>query len=96
MQINESAVKPSTDSIPAPSPAGSAQRDVCRIKGPVETLNWDAIEKQKPSTSRLHQYLIPDVEDKSSPLLIKGVVQHWPALQKWSMEWLAKHFPEQR
>ena len=96
MQVNESAVKPSTDSIPAPSHARSTQRDICRIKGPVETLSWDAVEKQKMGTSRLHQYLIPDVDDKSSPLLIKGVVKHWPALQKWSLDWLAENFPEQR
>ena len=96
MRVNDSAVKPSTDSIPVPSPARSAQRGICRIEGPVETLSWDAIEKQNLGTSRLHQYLISYNDDKSSPLLIKGVVQHWPALQKWSLEWLAKRFPEQR
>ena len=69
---------------------------ICRIEGPVETLSWDAVEKQKLSTLRLHQYLIPDADDKGSPLLIKGAVQHWPALQRWSLEWLAEQFPEQR
>ena len=69
---------------------------ICRIEGPVETLSWDAVEKQKLGTPCLHQYLIPNNTDQSSPLLIKGVVQHWPALQRWSLEWLAEHFPEQR
>ena len=96
MQVNESAEKPSTVSITPPSPARCAQQGICRIEGPVETLSWDAIEKQKLGTLRLHQYLIPNADDESCPLLIKGVVQHWPALQKWSLEWLAEQFPEQR
>ena len=68
----------------------------CRIEGPVNTLRWNYTDEQRVAKLCLQQYLIPDVGEDVSPLLLKSVVQHWPALDTWTLQWLANEFPGRR
>ncbi|CAL5219804.1 g1711 [Coccomyxa viridis] len=81
MLLDESANVEAGSSITAPLPA--------RIEGSVITLRWNHTDEQRTGRLCLENYLIPDVNRNVSPLLLKSVVQHWPALDKWSLQWLA-------
>ena len=62
-----------------------------RVAGPVRTLVWT------DSAEEVHALLQGHVAgDASEPLLIKGAAAHWPAVQKWSLDWLARHHSSER
>ena len=66
------------------------------FKGPVNTFRWNHTDEQRVGRLCLEQYLIPGVGEDANPLLLKGVVRHWAALDKWSLQWLASEFPGHR
>ena len=62
-----------------------------RVAGPVRTLVWT------DSAEEVHALLQGHLAgDASEPLLIKGAAAHWPAVQKWSLDWLARHHSSER
>ena len=64
---------------------------VCRIAGLVETLHWS-----DPGERALAQRRLEQAHDAAGPLLLKGVVSHWPAVQSWNLENLAAAHGKER
>lgn len=72
-------------------PLGLLSGVLYRVAGPVRTLVWT------DSAEEVHALLQGHVAgDASEPLLIKGAAAHWPAVQKWSLDWLARHHSSER
>lgn len=88
--------RPAMQLQPFPAECSGKSAPSARVEGPVETLRWSIANEQQISRLRIQQFLLPNIEESCGPILLKGVVQHWPALQRWSLQWLAEHFPEQR
>jgi hypothetical protein len=80
----------------SPAECSGKSTPSARVEGPVETLRWNIADEQQISRSRIQHFLLPNIAESCGPILLKGVVQHWPALQRWSLQWLAEHFSEQR
>jgi hypothetical protein len=45
---------------------------------------------------RLEHYAAQTAEGTAVPILIKGIVSHWPALHTWSLDWLAEEHGHER
>ena len=59
----------------------------------METLHWSEPTEKALAQRRLEQYT---THGAAEPLLLKGVVSHWPALQQWDLENLAEAHGKQR
>lgn len=64
-----------------------------RISGSVRTFAWTNQEEQAQACSLLRAHA---AGAGSEPLLIKGVAGSWPAVGKWTLQWLAAQHGCQR
>jgi hypothetical protein len=70
--------------------------NACRVEGPVETLKWDDPEQQRLARKRLDDYASYIGDTTAGPVLIKGALVRWPALETWTLKWLASTHGGQR
>lgn len=66
------------------------------VSGSVEVLDWLKEEEQREAQRRLRQYAAQTSGNDAAPALIKGAMLHWPALEKWTLDWLARTHGHQR
>lgn len=77
--------------VPAVVPATKRGRPACSVAGPVRTLDWAGAAEQVQALLQEHA-----AGAAAEPLLIKGAAAHWPALRKWSLDWLVRHHGRER
>ena len=72
-------------------------RTSCKsVAGPVHTLHWDDKAQQQDAQRLLRQYAAETTGNDCGPVLIKKAIRQWPALQKWTLDWLAAMHGHQR
>jgi hypothetical protein len=58
------------------------------------------LAQQEQATAELQAFCSASIKglglEPFKPLLLKGAVASWPAVDKWSLDWLVEHYGEQR
>ena len=70
--------------------------DVCcvhRVQGRVPEYRWDMPEEREAACEMLRQHAVNNAP-LPGPILLKGPAKHWPAVEKWSLDWMARQWPK--
>lgn len=73
---------------------------VYRVSDQVRVCNWQDLRQQEEAVAELQAFCSASIKglglQSFSPLLLKGAVASWPAVDKWSLDWLVEQYGEQR
>lgn len=76
------------------------QYSFCRVTDQVRFCNWQDPGQQEQAVAELQDFCSASIKSLSlesfTPLLLKGAVAEWPAVDKWSLDWLVEQYGEQR
>ena len=64
-----------------------------RVQGRVPEYRWDVPEEREAACEMLRQHAV-DNTPLPGPILLKGPAKHWPAVEKWSLDWMARQWPK--
>jgi hypothetical protein len=67
-----------------------------RVGASVETYDATVQEELQTAMGLLWAHATCSKEASAGPVLIKHAVSHWPALHLWSLDWLARKYPNHR
>ena len=67
-----------------------------RVVGSVQTLDWRNASERGQACRLLSQHAQDSSQGPQAPLLIKHAVSHWPALQRWDLQYLTHAYANQR
>lgn len=74
--------------------------EAVRVTDHVRTCTWQDLVQREQATAELQAFCAASIKGLSlesfKPLLLKGAVASWPAVDKWSLDWLVEHYAEQR
>lgn len=72
----------------------------CRVSGQVKVHDWQDIPQREAAVNELQGFCMASINrlklDTFQPLKLKGAVAEWPAVDKWSLDWLVQQYGEQR
>lgn len=72
----------------------------CRVSGQVKVLDWQDILQREAAVNELQAFCMASINRLKlkafQPLKLKGAVAEWPAVDKWSLDWLVQQYGEQR
>lgn len=70
------------------------------MSGQVKVHDWQDIPQREAAVSELQAFCMASINrlklDTFQPLKLKGAVAEWPAVDKWSLDWLVQQYGEQR
>lgn len=74
--------------------------ETVRVTDHVRTCTWQDLAQQEQANAELQAFCSASIRglglESFKPLLLKGAVASWPAVDKWSLDWLVEHYGEQR
>ncbi len=68
----------------------------CSIGGSVQTYDFDDERERDEAMLLLQLHAAGSRSGSQVPVLIKHATSHWPALQLWTLDRLARKYPEHR
>ena len=70
------------------------------MTGQVKAHQWQDVAQREAAVTELQAFCTASINrlrlEAFKPILLKGAVADWPAVNKWSLDWLAQHYGEQR
>ncbi|KAL3160891.1 hypothetical protein ABBQ38_009283 [Trebouxia sp. C0009 RCD-2024] len=71
-----------------------------RVTGRVKVHEWQDIAQREAALTELQAFCTASINrlrlEAFKPILLKGAVADWPAVDKWSLDWLVQQYGEQR
>ena len=64
-----------------------------RVEGRVPEYRWDVPAEREAACELLREHAVNNVA-LPGPILLKGPAKHWPAVEKWSLDWMARQWPK--
>ena len=68
--------------------------------GQVKVHDWQDTTQREAAVTELQAFCLASVSrlklEAFKPLKLKGAVDEWPAVDKWSLDWLVQQYGEQR
>ena len=76
-------------------------KKVChRVRGQVHEFDWNEEGHRDAAITELQAFCSASIQNLGlqsfEPMLLKGAVADWPAVEKWSLDWLVENFGQQR
>lgn len=73
---------------------------MCRVSGQVKVLDWQDMSQRETAVTELQAFCMASINrlklEAFKPLNLKRAVAEWPAVNKWSLDWLVQQYGEQR
>ena len=70
------------------------------MSGQVKVHDWQDMTQRETAVTELQAFCMASISrlklEAFTPLKLKGAVADWPAVEKWSLEWLVQQYGEQR
>lgn len=70
------------------------------MSGGVKVHDWQDTIQREAAVTELQAFCTASISrlklDAFKPVLLKGAVADWPAVDKWSLDWLVQQYGEQR
>ena len=66
----------------------------CRIKGSVRELRWDEPAEREAICEIVRQHASGTGPGLTEPILMRGPAKHWGAVEKWSLDSMARRWPK--
>ena len=70
------------------------------MSGQVEVHDWQELAQREAAVTELQAFCMASLNrlklEAFKPLKLKGAVADWPAVDKWSLDWLVQQYGEQR
>lgn len=70
--------------------------ETVRVTDHVRTCTWQDLAQQEQANAELQAFCSASIRglglESFKPLLLKGAVASWPAVDKWSLDWLVEHY----
>lgn len=68
----------------------------CRLGPGVDTYDAGQHDQWQAALDLVWAHACRSRSARDGPVLIKHAVSQWPALKQWSLDWLARNYPEHR
>ena len=71
-----------------------------RVSDHVEIRDWEDTTQREAAVAELQAFCSASIKqlglEAFKPCLLKGAVANWPAVDKWSLDWLVQQYGSQR